>query len=79
MARLKLPDDLYTAIWWYSRFPNHYSGDGSTATRELGDFKMNAWIGTIVKCIQAIKADQESLKIQNEFFQKISHPLDTRP
>jgi creatinine amidohydrolase len=23
-ARLKLPDTLYTGIWWYARFPNHY-------------------------------------------------------
>ena len=35
-ARLKLPRTLYTAIWWYARFPNHYSGDGSAATQELG-------------------------------------------
>ena len=30
-ARLQLPDTLYTAIWWYARFPNHYSGDGFAA------------------------------------------------
>ncbi len=70
MARLKLPDSLYTGIWWYARFPNHYSGDGSAATRELGDFRMTAWIEAIVKGIQAVKADQESLKLQNEFFEK---------
>ena len=28
-ARLTLPEHLYTAIWWYARFPNHYSGDGT--------------------------------------------------
>ncbi len=33
--RLNLPEDIYTGIWWYGRFPNHYSGDGSVATREL--------------------------------------------
>jgi hypothetical protein len=26
-----------------------------------------------------VKADQESLKLQNEFFEKSKHPLDTRP
>ena len=36
-ARLALPDTLYTAIWWYARFPNHYSGDGSAATKEQGE------------------------------------------
>ncbi|HEY7097895.1 MAG TPA: creatininase family protein [Terriglobales bacterium] len=78
-ARLHLPDNLYTGIWWYARFPNHYSGDGSAASKELGEFKMKAWQDAIVTAIRAVKADQDTLKIQNEYFQKISHPLDTRP
>jgi creatinine amidohydrolase len=40
---------------------------------------MNAWIDGIVKAIRAVKADGESLKLQNEFFEKASHPLETRP
>src|SRR6202047_4973908 len=32
LGRQKLPQDLYTGIWWYARFPNHYSGAGSLAT-----------------------------------------------
>ena len=79
LARQKLPENLYTGIWWYSRFPNHYAGDGSLATTELGQFRMNSWIDGIVKAIRAVKADQESLKLQNEFYEKAQHPLDTRP
>lgn len=79
LARLKLPDGLYTGIWWYARFPNHYAGDGSPANRELGDFEMKAWIDTIVKDIRAVKADQATLQLQNEYFEKIKHPLDTKP
>jgi creatinine amidohydrolase len=78
-ARLKLPPTLYTGIWWYARFPNHYSGDGSAATREMGEYHMNAWIAAIVNAIQAVKADDTSLRLQNEFFDKAQHPLDTRP
>jgi creatinine amidohydrolase len=78
-ARLKLPDTLYTAIWWYARFPNHYSGEGGLATHELGEYEMKSWQDAIVKAIQAVKADQESLKLQNEYFEKVKHPLDTRP
>jgi creatinine amidohydrolase len=77
--RLKLPDDIYTGIWWYARFPNHYSGDGSVATRELGEWNMNNWIAAIVEAIRAVKADEQSLKLQNEFYEKSKHPLDTRP
>jgi len=76
-ARLKLPDTLYTAIWWYARFPNHYAGDGSAATKELGESRMNAWIEAIVNAVRAVKADQTSLELQNEFFEKAKHPLDT--
>jgi len=78
LARLHLPDNLYTAIWWYARFPNHYSGEGATATHELGEWKMNGWIKAIVESIRAVKADQTSLRLQNEFFEKAKHPLDTK-
>jgi creatinine amidohydrolase len=77
--RQNLPENLYTGIWWYARFPNHYSGDGSVATKELGEWNMKGWIDSIVECIRSVKADDASLKIQNEFFEKSKHPLDTRP
>ena len=76
--RQNLPEDVYTGIWWYARFPNHYSGDGSVATKELGEWNMNNWIGAIVEAIRAVKADDESLKLQNEFYEKSKHPLDTK-
>ena len=74
-----LPEDLYTGIWWYARFPNHYSGDGSVATKELGNYQMNWWIETLGKAIRAVKADDVSQKLQNEFYEKSKHPLDTQP
>src|SRR5437773_2589189 len=77
--RQNLPEFLYTGIWWYARFPNHYSGDGSVATKELGEWNVAGWISTMVEAIRAVKADAASLKIQNEFYEKSKHPLDTRP
>jgi creatinine amidohydrolase len=76
--RLNLPEGLYTGIWWYARFPDHYAGNGSAATRELGEYQMNWWIDSVSKAIVAIKADDESLKLQNEFYEKSARPLDTR-
>ena len=76
--RQNLPEFLYTGIWWYARFPEHYSGDGSVATKELGEWNVQGWISTIVEAIRAVKADDASLKIQNEFFEKSKHPLDTK-
>jgi creatinine amidohydrolase len=75
--RLNLPKDVYTGIWWYARFPNHYSGDGSTATIEQGESDIGSWISTVVRAIQAVKADGESLRLQKEFYEKSQHPLET--
>ena len=78
-ARQKLPQDVYTGIWWYTRFPNHYSGEGAAATKELGEFQMSWWIDSVIKAIKAVKADDVSPKLQKEFYEKSTHPLDTQP
>jgi creatinine amidohydrolase len=77
--RVKLPENVYTGIWWYARFPNHYSGDGSTATKEQGEADIQGWVNALVRAVRAIKADKESLQLQNEFYDQSGHPLDTRP
>ena len=77
-ARLKgLPEGVYTGIWWYARFPNHYAGVGGVASRELGEFEARSWIASIVTAIRAVKADSESLRLQNQFYEQSKHPLDT--
>ena len=77
-GRLKaLPEGLYTGIWWYARFPNHYAGEGAVASRELGDFEARTWINSVVQAIKAVKADQESLRLQNQFYEQSRHPLET--
>ena len=73
-----MPEGVYTGIWWYARFPDHYAGDGSAATRELGEFQMNWWIDSIAKSVAAIKADDVSPRLQDEFYEKSTHPVDTR-
>lgn len=77
LARQKLPEDVYTGIWWYARFPNHYSGDASTATKELGEFDVKTVVGEIVEALRAIKADRVSLQLQNQFYEDSKHPLQT--
>ena len=76
--RLHLPPSVYTGIWWYAKFPEHYAGDGSVATQELGAFDQKAWSAEIADGLRAIKADADSLRLQNEFFEKAQHPLDTK-
>jgi creatinine amidohydrolase len=76
--RLQLPDTVYTGIWWYAKFPDHYSGKGSAANKALGEFDQKTWSSEIAEAIKAVKADQQALKLQNEFFEKTQHPLDTK-
>ena len=76
--RQNLPGSVYTGIWWYARFPNHYAGDASAANKELGEFEQREWSRQIAEAIKAIKADDVSLKLQNQFFEDAQHPLDTK-
>jgi creatinine amidohydrolase len=75
LGRLKsLSDrDIYTGIWWYADNPTHYNGDGRPATAEKGE----AWFvdrsRALAKAIRAIKDDQESRRLQDEFFNKADH------
>lgn len=68
--RLALPG-LYTAIWWYARFPNHYAGEGAKATRELGQLIVEHRTAALVKALRAVKADDKTLQIQREYFDRI--------
>jgi len=74
---VNLPDGVYTGIWWYAKFPDHYAGDGSVANRELGDYQVKWWVDAVSKVLVAIKADNDSLRLQKEFFEKATHPLDS--
>jgi creatinine amidohydrolase len=76
--RLDLPEGVYTGIWWYAKFPDHYAGNGAAASKELGEFDMKAWSDDVANALRAIKSDENSLRLQNEFFEKTQHPLDTR-
>ncbi len=78
LHRQSLPGSLYTGIWWYARFPNHYAGWGEAANKELGEFDQKEWSRQIAEAIKAIKADDVSLKLQNQYFEETLHPLDTR-
>jgi creatinine amidohydrolase len=76
--RQDLPPGVYTGIWWYAKFPEHYAGDATGANQALGEFDMKAWADGVANAIRAVKADHVSLRLQNEFFEKSKKPLETR-
>jgi creatinine amidohydrolase len=69
--RLKLSDDLYTAIWWYASFPNHYAGNAEMASVELGKLITESKVESLVKAIKLVKNDTQTLKLQKEYFERI--------
>jgi creatinine amidohydrolase len=78
LNREDLPQGVYTGIWWYAKFPNHYAGEGAAATKTLGEWDMKAWVDGVAGAIRAIKADRVGPQLQKEFFEGSQHPLDTR-
>jgi creatinine amidohydrolase len=68
--RLSLPD-LYTPIWWYAGFPNHYAGEGAKATAELGRVLTEAHLEALVRALRAVKADQSAPALQKEFYDRV--------
>ena len=70
LNRLNIPN-VYTAIWWYADYPNHYAGEGAKATAALGKFITEHTISQLVTAIKDVKADKKTLQLQNEFFERV--------
>ncbi len=67
----------YTAIWWYAQYPNHYAGDGSYGTREMGELILNNEVDQLVEMIRSVKADQSTLELQRAFYEDAINPIQT--
>src|SRR5579872_962126 len=68
--RLNIPN-VYTAIWWYADYPNHYAGEGSKAAKEEGQLVTEHTISQLIEALKAIKADTKTLQLQKEYFDKV--------
>ncbi len=71
LNRLKLPSTLYTAIWWYASYPNHYAGDASFASVELGKLITDNTLNELITAIKSVKNDSQTLEIQREYFKNV--------
>ena len=77
LSRLKLKN-VTTGISWYSRYPNHYAGQSEGATTELGEVRLTSRSAQLAEAIKTIKADETTIRLQNEFFQQSNAPLKTK-
>lgn len=70
LERLKPLRDagVYTGIWWYADHPSHYAGDARPATAAKGERELDAHARHLAAAIRAIKQDDVSKRLQDEFF-----------
>jgi len=77
MNRLQL-NNVYTGIWWYAKYPNHYAGDAKDANAALGEVSLEQRVAQLAGVIKAVKDDTATLRLQNEFFKETLSPIDTK-
>jgi len=76
--RMKNLPYVYSGIWWYASYPNHYGGDGSKANALAGELLINSTVNQLIQMIQAVKKDEVVPALQKEFFDKAENPLKTK-
>lgn len=72
-ARLKIPFG-YTGIWWYAKFPNHYAGDGTKYSKELGELLIKSEASQLAELIKYLKTDNSIESLQQEFYKRAENP-----
>ena len=71
LKRLNLSNNLYTGIWWYSSYPNHYAGDQSFGSNRLGKIITENTVSYLVDAIREVKNDSVTIRMQNKFFDEV--------
>lgn len=74
LARLNLKN-LRPGIWWYASYPNHYAGDASQATEEIGRKVVDGKVEVLVRMIRDVKADKTGPALQREFYDRVDNLL----
>ncbi|KJF41667.1 creatininase family protein [Draconibacterium sediminis] len=69
---------VYTGIWWYASYPNHYGGEAWDANAEAGELLINEKVEQLVEMIRLVKADTVVPALQEQFFKEAADPLKTK-
>jgi len=68
----------YTGIWWYAKYPNHYAGDGSHASVEIGELLIESEVAQLAELIGILKKDRKVHELQDRFYREALQPLKTK-
>jgi len=68
----------YTGIWWYAQYPNHYAGDATKSSVELGKLITESKADQLVLLIKKLKQSNKIEELQNQFYEGAANPLKTK-
>jgi creatinine amidohydrolase len=76
--RMKQLNYIYSGIWWYASYPNHYGGDGSKSNAEAGELLIDETVTQLVEMIKMVKSDKVVPELQEQFFKESQNPIKTK-
>ncbi len=68
----------YTGIWWYAKYPNHYAGDATKSSVELGKLIVESDASQLTQLIKKLKSSNKIEELQNQFYNESGNPLNTK-
>jgi creatinine amidohydrolase len=68
----------YTGIWWYAQYPNHYAGDATKSSVELGKLLVESDAVQLAQLIKKLKSSNKIEELQNQFYKESGNPLNTK-
>jgi len=66
---------VFSGLTWYGDFPEHYAGDHTNATAELGKLIVDLQSETLCEIVQYVKADDVTPALFKEYDTNVSNPL----
>ncbi|MDA3927452.1 MAG: creatininase family protein [Prolixibacteraceae bacterium] len=78
LDRIKHMENIYTGIWWYASYPNHYGGDGALASAEAGKLILEGIADQLVEVIKTVKTDSLVPALENQFYKDSAEPIKTK-
>jgi creatinine amidohydrolase len=78
LDRINQLKHIYSGIWWYASFPNHYGGNGTYATARAGEYLFNSQVNQLIETIRSVKDDKMVPTLQDQFYKESENPLRTK-
>ena len=66
---------VFSGLTWYGDFPDHYAGDHSKATAELGKLMLDLTCEAMAEIVRNVKADDVTPALFKEYNANVHNPL----